>query len=262
MKVQEDAQGLVERVRARERTVRKRTWLLTGVPVVLAVLLLSLTGYRLQEGISDLASVNSQLDQSELELSEVHASLEMSEATLAGARQDLEATRQEAARLATDLAEARITLQELTVNLEQATDWQQFVYRGNIFLLLKSLGGMQGNVLTDILSLQEADIPFSLGGLSLEEGFDSPSFAAHILHRYELLPGTIRELRYSIRDVFETTRRPKSGDLALYEFGYTMFYFSGAREDAFVIGMTPLGILALRPDFAPLVGYRSIPYPY
>jgi hypothetical protein len=39
-----------------------------------------------------------------------------------------------------------------------------------------------------------------------------------------------------------------------------MFYFKHANEDGFFIGMTPLGVAALNKGFAPLKGYRHVPY--
>ncbi len=38
-----------------------------------------------------------------------------------------------------------------------------------------------------------------------------------------------------------------------------MFYFTAPEE--FVVGMTPVGILTLRPDFAPILGYLKVAYP-
>ena len=39
-----------------------------------------------------------------------------------------------------------------------------------------------------------------------------------------------------------------------------MFYFEQSGEP-YVIGMTPLGIIAQRPDFAKVLGYLHVPYP-
>jgi len=37
-----------------------------------------------------------------------------------------------------------------------------------------------------------------------------------------------------------------------------MFYFADPREGPFVLGMTPVGIAALKSDFAKPVGYRQV----
>ena len=50
---------------------------------------------------------------------------------------------------------------------------------------------------------------------------------------------------------------PTVGSVVFYKTGYTMFYFLDTYQKPFVIGMTPLGIASLEPDFAEVTGYGS-----
>jgi hypothetical protein len=54
--------------------------------------------------------------------------------------------------------------------------------------------------------------------------------------------------------------KPLVGDVVFYQAGYTMFYYEYRGGSPFVIGMTPLGVLALKPDFAPVISYGAVDY--
>lgn len=53
-------------------------------------------------------------------------------------------------------------------------------------------------------------------------------------------------------------RRPHTGDLAFYPSGYALFYFEDPHGGPFVLGMTPFGITALKPDFATVLRYGRV----
>ena len=57
-------------------------------------------------------------------------------------------------------------------------------------------------------------------------------------------------------DNLPPTSTPTTGDLVFYPGGYALFYFDDRSEGPFVLGMTPFGITALKPDFAKPLGYR------
>jgi hypothetical protein len=60
--------------------------------------------------------------------------------------------------------------------------------------------------------------------------------------------------------ILEPVTEPSIGDIVYYEGGYSMFYFE-INGEQFVIGMTPLGIIAQRINFASILGYLHVPYP-
>lgn len=87
-------------------------------------------------------------------------------------------------------------------------------------------------------------------------GFTSPGLADYVLARaagpdvkYDTLP-----LRNGA---------PQPGDVIRYDAGYTMFFFQDVPPNAtpFVVGMTPIGIAALDPNFGPpIVEVRKTPF--
>jgi hypothetical protein len=61
-------------------------------------------------------------------------------------------------------------------------------------------------------------------------------------------------------DTLPAAGSPEPGDLVFYPSGYVLFWYVDQRNQPFVIGMTPSGIIALEPDFAQRVGVRRPQY--
>jgi hypothetical protein len=120
------------------------------------------------------------------------------------------------------------------------------------------LGQKQEEVLLSILDLQRKGVGWNRYGFSEKEGFNSPSFTIYVLQKHGLISNDYHggSKPWSILDDISY---PYPGDLVYYEGGYTMFYFT-LRGHSFVIGMTPLGIISLKPDFAPALGNLRVPY--
>jgi len=113
--------------------------------------------------------------------------------------------------------------------------------------------------------MHERHIQWRLDGRSPSEGFDSPGFAAYIL----------RKAQYNLRSVDPSTNRQvllasfpefcsdyNNRCLVFYRSGYVMFRFkiderNGSVKE-FVVGMTPQGVTALRPDFADIEASRAL----
>lgn len=114
--------------------------------------------------------------------------------------------------------------------------------------------------------LQSEGTRWRLNGKSVEEGFDSPGYAAYILNevgttRIDLSQAETVSIKFKLLDALQPERlyAPlQSGDLIVYQNGYAMFYFTFDVKDQndFVIGMTPLGVTALEKDFAPIEHIR------
>jgi len=113
-------------------------------------------------------------------------------------------------------------------------------------------------VLKRVLDMRRAGVGWYLGGRKPEEGFDSPGFAAFVLGELLLIPRSPadreRELGTWLREQLREVPEPRNGDLVFYKSGYAMFYYDPAGDSPFVIGMTPFGITALRPEFGERVG--------
>ncbi len=98
------------------------------------------------------------------------------------------------------------------------------------------------SLLLSIHELQEAGVGWDLSNTP-ERGFHSPGFAEYVLDR---------SFGLSLSDLERTeNQHPRPGDVVVYDTGYTMFYFRDRDGIEFVIGMTPVGIVALKYDFGP-----------
>jgi FtsZ-binding cell division protein ZapB len=151
--------------------------------------------------------------------------------------------------------------------LSMATQFAKYEFEGDLAMALKRLASTyqyqrQFLFLHDILEMQKMNIGWKLDGRSPQEGFDSPSFAAFMLEKHGLLDRPAFEVSSSsrLREIIPPTASPEVGDIVFYSLGYTMFYFLDERGRPYVIGMTPLGIIALKKDFAPIIGYGKINY--
>ena len=115
-------------------------------------------------------------------------------------------------------------------------------------------------LVSDLFEMRYQNVRWELGGTSPESGFDSPSFAAFLLIKNQILDIEFKD-RYRLREVIPETDSPRPGDLIFYDTGYTMFYFRDRTGTPFCIGMTPLGIVAMQLQFGPrLLGYGRVEY--
>lgn len=176
--------------------------------------------------------------------------------------------------LQTTAQAAQDRVYELDTLLKEATRFKEFTWHGDWEMTAKYLSGVSpaGDLFYRIMLLQQQNVPWNLNGFSISEGFNSPSFAAYMLTDMQMLlkpvtapiaqaellkllpPKTLRP--DSLERSPEAILRP--GDLVYYKTGYTMFYFTDYDHQPFVIGMTPLGILALLPNFAEPIGYYPL----
>ncbi len=156
---------------------------------------------------------------------------------------------------------------KLKDQLSMATQFAKYEFEGDLALTLKRIASLyqyerQHLLLQDILYWQEKKIGWKLGGRSPQEGFDSPSFAAFMLEKHGLLDLPAFEASSSarLREIIPPIDSPEIGDIVFYSLGYTMFYFLDEGNRQYVIGMTPLGIIALKKEFASIIGYGKINY--
>lgn len=287
-KQEEQWESVVRQAEQMERKARQRAIVFSLIPVILAGLLLWFTGYQIQQGNRqlvvlqattrevqaqrdeakaqlvqtqiDLTATRKTLDDTQQSLTAAQKTLGDTQHTLAVTQDELEKAEQNVKILQQQLDDLNKRLDEVSEQLRLATDFSKYQFLGDWSEALKSLESQfprQGKILLDIHQLQRTQ--WKLGGSSPDEGFDSPSFAAFVLGQN----GLIKDPAYNrdqLRKVLPSRPRPLVGDVVFYQAGYTMFYFEYSGGSPFVIGMTPLGVLALRPDFAPVISYGAVDY--
>jgi hypothetical protein len=96
-----------------------------------------------------------------------------------------------------------------------------------------------GKLLARVLDLQSRNTRFSSANKP-GVGFNSPGFTGYVLGRV---------VRGKSMAGLPETDTPGLGDIIRYQNGFDMFLLEDARGEPFVIGMTPVGIAALEPDF-------------
>jgi hypothetical protein len=134
---------------------------------------------------------------------------------------------------------------------EAVKTWSGYLYA--------NYSSIHADVFNHLIRLQLEGVKFSINGASIEDGFNSPNFAAYILKENGLSSPQYVPSKLPWEQL-ETIRRPGQGDIVYYKSGYTMFNFF-TEDQRCVIGMTPAGILSLEPDFATIVGSLKVPYP-
>lgn len=107
--------------------------------------------------------------------------------------------------------------------------------------------GRVSEVFRKIKQYQYREVQFSLNGTSPSRGFNSVTMMSNVLKQSDLLKNHTRTTR-GLMSELALVKNPKSGDIIVYEAGYCMLYIKENKE--FVIGMTPFGILEIKPDFA------------
>lgn len=238
---------LLARIERREATSRRRTVLLSIIPVVIAAVVLG--GMTL--GVRTLSQRS--------EVLRVEAD---------GYRKAAGTAQQELARQQEEVKKLQQRVDELEEQLRRTTDVARFRHDIN-FVDLKMIASRSpaaARALELILALRERRVGWRLGGRSPDEGFDSPSFAAYVLRqRLPASPAapatTGTDLIAASRALMQTLPRtdaPGVGDLVFYPAGYALFRFEDGRGRPFVIGMTPQGIVALKPEFSEPVGAARI----
>jgi len=287
---------LLDQIEARERRSRWRAVLLTIIPIFFALALLLFTANQLQAMNAELAAkqkelvvVEAQLSLSQAQVDNADQALQKAETQLTVTQLQLEKTQTELEQTQNDLKQTQALLasqsdelaalttrfealqqdfQKLEEEYNQLIDSMRDVrgqaYAGKPLVVLKELANQGNFTQSDLLArmlFDHENTPWKAGGLSPEVGFDSPGFAAYMLEQFSLLSAPAAEVRYNLRQVLPPTSQPSIGDVVFYDLGYTMFYFEDEKGEPFVVGMTPLGVLALKLDFMKVLGYGQVEYP-
>lgn len=264
----EQMESLNRDIEKYEQKARRRAWLSAVVPFLFGVVLLGYTIWQIQNygqklvavqasleksnaeldaSIAALQDTKGKLEQANTELATVQNKLNSTTSELEGIRQELNSTQQE-------LSDTNDALQSANIFLENAYTIDPYDEKNSL-----SYYPYQADVLYFIQELQYAGVKWNPNGFSEEEGFNSPNFTVYVLQHFGYVSNN-----YAVDSAPWQILSPVSeaaiGDIIYYEGGYSMFYFEINRE-AFVIGMTPLGIIAQQVGFAPILGSLHVPYP-
>jgi hypothetical protein len=121
-------------------------------------------------------------------------------------------------------------------------DFDKHVYQLN-WSDLKMLA-MADDRAIDVLGIIESRRTQVWGMSNTDEGgYNSPGFAQLVWNQMSRPP--------AYADLPRDTGPPHPGDIVVYDFGYHLYYFRDNEGREFVVGMTPLGVLALDYDFGP-----------
>ncbi len=249
---------LLERIERREQSVRIRAVLYSLLPVALTVALLGYTASSVRNAQKQVDALKTEATTYTTQIDTLKKNTETYKTQSQSVQGDAENYKNQVTELQAQLAEAQKALSE-AVNLSRAV---RTIDYANAKELASRFPGSE-SLLLDILDLRQRRLKWKLGGQSPQEGFDSPSFAMYVLRQkrvsgIEVRPESLSEASRSLYDKLPPTPQPRTGDLVFYPAGYAMFYFADPREGPFVLGMTPVGVTALKSDYAKPVGYRQV----
>lgn len=250
---------LLERIARREKSALNRGLLYSVPTVAITVVLLVYTASSVRNAQMQVDALKAEAATYTTQIDSLKKNTESYKTQSQSLQGDAESYKSQVTELQTQLAETQKALSE-AVNLSRSV---RMIDSANAKEFASRFPGSE-SLLMDLLNLRQRRIKWNPGGQSLQEGLDSPSFAMYILRQkrasgIQLRPGeTLSEGSRSLIDKLPATTQPQNGDLVFYSAGYAMFYFADPREGGFVLGMTPLGITALKSDFAKAVGYRQV----
>lgn len=277
---EDQLESLSRKIEQRELHARRRVWLWTLVPVLVAGLFLAYTFWQIANAEGRLNRAEATLEQTTLKLATADTSLKESLTRIPAAQATITAAESTQAKLRTDLSKVQVALATSTAALSRSQSdlatttaelGQARVFASDACEIhpeyLKNYmgnGSLEGQILLYALELQKDKVSWNDNGSSIEDGFDSPRFSMFVLHHVgKLLDQPIRTLPWKI---LQRTPDPMDGDIVHYEAGYTMFYYRYLGYDVqtlenldCVVGMTPLGIQVLKVNFANIIEYLSLP---
>jgi len=251
--------ALLERIERREKSARVLAIVYSLAPVALTVVLLSYTSASVRNAQKQIDALKTEATTYTTQIDTLKKSSEGYKSQSQSAQGDAENYKGQVAELQAQLADSQKALSE-AVNLSRAVRTLDYA---NAKEFASRFPGSESLVM-DLLDLRQRRIKWKHGGQTIQEGFDSPTFALYILKQkrasgIEVRPGdSLSDASHSLYDKLPPTNQPHNGDLVFFPAGYAMFYFMDPREGPFVLGMTPFGIAALKPDFAKPVGYRQV----
>jgi hypothetical protein len=212
---------------AMSETIPDDTWYATIRARLRLGFILGIVGYVLVIGVigATLWSLSTEIRAADVRLAGVRAELEK-----------VTALKEQADR---ELADSRRQVQEMQ---KAIYDFGKHVVTvSEVDAKMALVGGSGKSVDILVRAMQDASRGIKFGaGETDAAGYTSPGYAAHLLASAGVT-GPINSLP-------ARQGTPRNGDIFIYAGNYTMFYYRIQNKE-FVIGMTPLGVLALDPAF-------------
>lgn len=122
------------------------------------------------------------------------------------------------------------------------------------YLYTDEINRSVSEVFKKMMDFQNQEVEFNINGKSAEKGFNSPAFMTYLLSTIGIIDSIELNSSGLISKFDRVSDNYQPGDIIIYKAGYCMMYFANNYinndYDSFVFGMTPSGIIALRPDFA------------
>jgi hypothetical protein len=284
MSYEDELQTVLEQVSEREAKARKRALFYTLIPIVVGTALILITWQQVSKATDKLDTTQSQLVASSQQLSDSQDQISNLSTQLSQTKTELETLKPQVEQLKKDADALKVQVDNnkveianleaqrdnlkdqvefLSAQVEESKVLKNELYEGEILVTLKDMYEYpaQSQILEEILRQQNIAV-WEPGGVGPEK-FDSPGFAAYLLNQFGLVKGDPSKIHYSLLNILPvvSTPKPAIGDVVFFQGGYTMFYFQDpSTGDEFVIGMTTFGIIALKYDFAPVIGIRHIEY--
>ena len=281
---------ILDEAKKHERRARQRTLLYSLIPIILAGILLGYTIWQIKTAQYSLNEVEGELLDTQTELVEINTEFEEKQAelqvanTLIAETQNqldektalLETVQEELKSTQLQVEDLKLQLETLNEDIDSAEEQlRQYREAGTFephlcyleprqvketpYDLFWLYSAKHARVYETLTYDSYRGIYFSINGASVEEGFNSPNYAIHILQQNDLLP-TNYDANKRLWEQLTQISSPAMGDLVYYRSGYTMFYYKYEDQEC-VIGMTPAGVLSLTPDFSEVAGYLKVPYP-
>lgn len=259
------AEPLDRRIERAHRTALVRTVVLSIAVVAAAVVFLWFIVQQAERANARLQELNTQIDTAKAAAATADARVATAnaQAAMANAQAARAAERLAAAEAAHAKAEAELkTARDRTAKLQQqitelegklaasqkalaaALDLQKHVYKLDWSELKMMSAESSGAArLLEKIFAQKDRVHWGMSNTPAG-GYNSPGFATLILQQINRLPAG-----RSLNELPREDGPPRLGDIVVYESGYSLFFFRDHLKREFVIGMTPLGVLALNYDF-------------
>jgi len=280
-----ELQSVLERVSQREASARNRSLLYTLIPILVGLAMIWVTTQSVIAKTQELNAANSQLTETQQQREGLEGQVENLKTDLNLTSQKLESLNTQIGQLQQESQSLRDEVERnkaevvglqaerdnlveqvelLSLQVEESGVLRNKFFEGDILVILKDMSGdypSQTEMLQEILNYQREKSSWLAGGFGPDQ-FDSPGFAAYLLTQKGLVNGNPEDIHYKLLNTLPPIDTPENGDIVFYKGGYTMFYFQDPyTQETFVIGMTTFGIVAMKYDFAPIIGIGDVKYP-
>lgn len=219
---EKDIDQLLSKIDKRESTFRKRTVFYIAFLVIAGAAWLVFTGKEVKSLKKEAKVIKVKADELETRIAVLDDSLSIKRKKIK--------TLEKALHIGDNFSSSKVEIDEIDIK--------------KLSFGLKDVS----KVYRDIKSLQDRGVKFSLNGTNPQRGFNSVTMMSFILKNNNIIRTSPRTTSQLIEALPAASGGMQTGDIIVYEAGYCMLYVKAHKE--FVLGMTPFGILEVKPEFA------------